>query len=102
MNRQLLPNRRKSETVSFIHEGLRFHGCVSRYADGRIGEVFLDLAKPGAAAGIASKDAAVAASLALQFGCPPAVLSRALTRLSDGSGAGPLARFRDLIEGDRS
>jgi hypothetical protein len=96
--RQILSNRRKSELVSFEHEGLKFHGSASRYADGRLAEVFLDLAKPGGSAGIAARDAAVAASLALQYGCPPDTLRKALARLTDGSGAGPLGRFLDMVE----
>jgi hypothetical protein len=96
--RELLPSRRRSELISFEHEGLRFHGSVSRYSDGRIAEFFLDLEKPGGTAGIAARDAAVAASLALQFGCPVATLRRALTRLTDGSAAGPLGRLLDLVE----
>jgi hypothetical protein len=96
--RQLLPDRRRSELVSFDHQGLRFHGSISRYADGRLAEVFLDLATPGGSAGIAARDAAVAASLALQYGCPPDTLRKALARLTDGSGAGPLGRFLDMVD----
>lgn len=98
MTRERLPNRRRSETISFDHEGLRFHGSASRYEDGRFGEVFLELARPGGAAGIAARDAAVAASLALQFGCPAETLAKALTRLTDGSPAGPLGAFLALVE----
>jgi hypothetical protein len=96
MRREILPNRRRSELITFEHEGLRYHGSVSRYADGRLGEIFVELAKPGGAAGTGARDAAVAASLALQFGSSSEVLRKALTRLSDGSGAGPLAVLLDM------
>lgn len=86
--------------MTFIHEGLRFHGAASRYEDGRLAEIFIDLAKPGGAAGIAARDAAVAASLALQFGCPAETLRRALARLTDGSAAGPLGAFLAILEQD--
>ena len=46
MNRSLLPNRRNSELVSFQHEGIAYRASVSRFADGRLGEVFLDGGKP--------------------------------------------------------
>jgi hypothetical protein len=99
MTREVLPERRESEFITFDVEGLRFQGSASRYDDGRLAEVFIDLAKPGAAAGIAARDAAVAASLALQHGCDPETLRRALTRLPTGQAAGPLGAFLDLIGG---
>jgi hypothetical protein len=44
-----------------------------------------------------ARDAAVAVSLLLQHGCPVDTLRRALTRDSDGSASGPLARALDLL-----
>jgi ribonucleoside-diphosphate reductase alpha chain len=44
-----------------------------------------------------ARDAAVAASLLLQHGCPVDTLRRALTRNSDGSASGPLAHALDLL-----
>jgi ribonucleoside-diphosphate reductase alpha chain len=44
---------------------------------------------------------AVAASLALQFGCPADTLRKALLRLTNGSAAGPLGRLLDLAEEGR-
>ena len=44
-----------------------------------------------------SNDAATAASLLLQHGCPIDTLRQALTRNGDGSGSGPLARALDLL-----
>ena len=45
----------------------------------------------------AARDAAVAASLLLQHGCPVETLRRALTRNADSSASGPLARALDLF-----
>jgi hypothetical protein len=46
-----------------------------------------------------ARDAAVAASLLLQHGCCVHTLRKALTRNSDGSASGPLARALDLWAG---
>ena len=53
--------------------------------------------KADTAAGIMASDAAIAASLALQFGCPLERLRRASTRNADGSASGPLAHVLDLL-----
>jgi ribonucleoside-diphosphate reductase alpha chain len=101
MSRENLPNRRHGEVFSFEHEGIRYRANVSRFADGRLAEVFLSGGKPGAGAAVVAHDVAVAASLALQFGCPADTLRRALLRLSNGSAAGPLGRLLDLAEEGR-
>jgi hypothetical protein len=44
-----------------------------------------------------ARDAAVATSLLLQHGCHVDTLRKALTRNSDGSASGPLARALDLL-----
>src|SRR5262249_41025959 len=67
--RERLPNRRASETFDFEVEGLRYHATVSRFADGRIGEIFIGNPKVGSQSDANATDAAVAASLALQHGC---------------------------------
>ena len=100
MNRQTLPNRRRSELYDFENEGIGFTGTVSRYADGRVAEIFLDAHKPGSGVGTAARDIGVAASIALQYGAPIDTLRKALTRLSDGHAAGPLGRFLDIVEGE--
>jgi len=41
MNRERLPNRRAAETFEIEVNGLRYTATVSRFADGRIGELFL-------------------------------------------------------------
>jgi len=40
-NRERLPNRRAAETFEIEVNGLRYTATVSRFADGRIGELFL-------------------------------------------------------------
>lgn len=100
MTRHRLPNRRPSDLYSFRHEGIAYRGCVSTYPDGRIGEVFLDPdVRSGTGVETAARDIAVAASLALQHGCPLEELRAALTRLHDSSAAGPLGILLDLVAG---
>lgn len=90
MTRTRLPNRRGSETFAFEHEGIAYRATVSRLHDGSISELFLDAGKAGTGINIAARDLAVAASLALQYGCPAAVLADALDTLPNGQPAGPL------------
>jgi ribonucleoside-diphosphate reductase alpha chain len=95
--RQRLPNRRGHELVDFEHGGIRYTAGAGRFADGGLAEIFLTTAKRGTAVDVNARDAAVAASLLLQHGCPMDTLRRALTRNSDGSASGPLARALDLL-----
>src|SRR5262249_11555750 len=99
INRQRLPNRRASQTFEITVAGLRYTATVSRFADGRIGEIFLQNHKPGSQSDANARDAAVAASLALQFGCPLEVLQRALLRDPRGKPSTPLGAAVDVITG---
>jgi hypothetical protein len=62
-----------------------------------VGEVFIQNTKPGSTSDCYMRDAAICASLALQFGCPPEVLRRALLRDPHGSPSTPLGRALDII-----
>jgi ribonucleoside-diphosphate reductase alpha chain len=95
--RDRLPNRRRAETFDIEVAGLRYTCSVGRFPDGRIGEVFLLNHKPGSQSDSNARDAAVAASLALQHGCPLDVLCRALLRDSQGHASTPLGCALDAI-----
>jgi hypothetical protein len=95
--RARLPNRRGSLTFAVEVNGLTFTATASRYPDGTIGEIFVTNHKAGSAAGIMASDAAIACSLALQFGCPVEVLRKALCRDSSGKASGPVGAALDLI-----
>jgi hypothetical protein len=95
--RARLPNRRASETFALECSGLRFTATISRFGNGELGEVFLQNHKAESAAGIMASDAAVAASLALQFGCPVETLRRALSRDTRGNASGPLGVALDTL-----
>jgi hypothetical protein len=95
--RARLPNRRQSTTYSLEVNGLEYTATVSQFADGTLGEVFLQNHKPGSQSDCNARDAAVAASLALQFGCPLEVLQRALLRDRHGRPSTPLGAALDAI-----
>jgi hypothetical protein len=95
--RERLPNRRVSETFNFEVEGIRYCATVSRFADGRIGKIFLGNHKVGSQSDTNGRDAASAASLALQHGCTLDVLRDALLRDLRGKAATPLGVALDLV-----
>jgi hypothetical protein len=97
MNRQRLPNRRASETFELEVSGLKYTCTVSRFADGRIAELFLTNHKSGSHADACARDSAIAASLALQFGCPVEILRNALLRNSHNRPATPLVAALDIV-----
>jgi hypothetical protein len=92
-----LRNRRASVSFPLEVQGLRFTAMFSRFDDNRIAEIFLNNHKAGSSAGILGNDAAVACSLALQFGCPIETLARALSRDGNGNATGPLGVALDAI-----
>jgi ribonucleoside-diphosphate reductase alpha chain len=92
-----LPARRASTTFEVEALGLRFTVSASRYPDGQPAEIFVTNHRAGSAAGIMASDAAIAASLALQFGCPVDVLRKALSRDSAGRATSPLGVGLDLL-----
>ncbi len=96
MNRTRLPNRRNAELFDFEHGGRRWTATIGRFLDGRIGEIFLDAPKESPLVELA-QDCALAASLALQSGCPLDTLRHALA----GRHAGPLGAALDLVDGGR-
>jgi hypothetical protein len=65
--------------------------------DGELAEVFISGPKTGTGVRIASRDASIVASIALQFGASAEVLRRAIGRNSDGSAAGPLGKLLDIL-----
>jgi ribonucleoside-diphosphate reductase alpha chain len=95
--RRRLPNRRGHELLSFEHGGIHYTAGIGRFESGDLAEIFLNTSKHGTAVDVNARDAAVAASLLFQYGCPARTLRRALTRNSDGSASGPLARALDLL-----
>jgi ribonucleoside-diphosphate reductase alpha chain len=100
--RQRLHNRRLNRTVEIDSFDLHFTVTAADFPGGGLAEIFIQNHKAESAAGIMASDSAIAASLALQFGCPPETLRRALCRDSRGRAMGPLATALDtLLAGEK-
>jgi hypothetical protein len=97
-----LPQRRASETFELECAGLHYSVTFSRGDSGRVLEVFLQNSKPGSQSDINARDAAVAASLGFQFGCPLETLRRALLRDPRGNASSPLGCALDAIAETKS
>jgi hypothetical protein len=95
--RDLLPARRHAETVAFEFNGSRYRVTFGSYADGRIGEVFLAHDRADSFADALASDAAILASLALQYGCPLEAIAHALRRDARGISSSPIGRALELI-----
>jgi hypothetical protein len=98
-NRRRLPDRRASETFEVKCEGLTYLATVSRFDDGRLGEIFLSSHKAGSAADTAARDAAITCSIALQFGADLETIRKALCRDSQGNASSPLGTALDALAG---
>jgi hypothetical protein len=96
--RKRLPDRRPSVTFDVEAFNLRFTVTASPFDDGTVGELFIQNHKADSSAGIMASDSAIAASLALQFGCPADVLRKALSRDARGTATGPLAAALDALD----
>jgi hypothetical protein len=100
--RERLADRREHELLDFEHGGFQYIGGIGRFEDGRLAEIFLNGSKIGTAVETTARDAAVVASLALQYGTPVDVIRRALTRNGDGSASGALGTLLDLLASERA
>ncbi len=68
--RERLPDRRKSYTQKAIVGGHKVYLHTGEYEDGRLGEIFIDMHKEGAAFRSLMNNFAIAISVGLQYGVP--------------------------------
>jgi ribonucleoside-diphosphate reductase alpha chain len=68
--RDKLPSRRKGYTQKAIVGGHKVYLRTGEYDDGRLGEIFIDMHKEGAAFRAMMNNFAIAISLGLQYGVP--------------------------------
>src|SRR6267154_5936730 len=68
--RERLPSRRKGYTQKAVVGGHKVYLRTGEYDDGRIGEIFVDMHKEGAALRSLLNNFAIAVSLGLQYGVP--------------------------------
>ena len=97
MQRERLPQRRRSVTSALSYGGVSYAVTIGLYRDGRPGEVFVKGAKTGSEMDGLLDDAAVCLSLLLQAGAEPATLARSMGRLPDGLPASPIGLLVDHV-----
>ena len=100
--RQRLRNRRASINFTFECAGLTYTATVSKFDDGKIGELFLTNHKSNSAADTNARDSAIAFSFAVQHGADPETIRHALCRNSQDEASGPLAKGLDIIAASSS
>ena len=91
--RKRLPNRRACMSCSFEYEGHVYRATAGRFADGRLGELFLNTGKLGSPMQANADNAAILASLLLQHGVSPEVIRHSVT--------GPIALAIAKFEGEQ-
>jgi len=77
--RQRLPERRKGYTQKAVVGGHKVYLRTGEYSDGRLGEIFIDMHKEGAALRSLMNNFAMAVSIALQYGVPLETFVKAFT-----------------------
>lgn len=95
--RRRLPTRRRAETTAFERGGTQCRMTIGYWADGSVGEIFLNAAHANSTLDVLMSDAAIIASIALQFGVPLDTLKHALKRDGQGAAASPIGAALDLI-----
>jgi hypothetical protein len=89
MIRERLPNRRLSFAFNLKHDGHHYRVTGSRFADGRLAEIFIDLpAKMGSPLHSTASTAAILVSLLLQHGVEPETIRHSIE--------GPIAAALEL------
>ena len=83
MTRERLPDRRANSSFSFEFEGHRYRATAGRFADGRLGEIFLVSDKAGTPLQLNADTAAILARILLQHGVNTEVIRDSV--------AGPIA-----------
>jgi len=97
IGRQRLPDRRVSETLSFEHGGASFTMTAGYYADGRLGEIFINSAHVDSSLDALVSDAAIALSFALQHGADLVTIKLAMKRNSRGHPSSPIGAALDQV-----
>jgi hypothetical protein len=78
MSRNRLPNRRAAQIVVFEHDARRYRATYGFFADGHLGEIFLDVGKADSTLQQHADDAAVLVSLLPQNGVAPDTIRRSI------------------------
>ena len=95
--RKHLHNRRPNETTAFEHEGSFYRMTAGYFSDGTVGEVFLSHDRADSLLDALAHDAAILASIAIQYGAAPSELAHAIKRDSRGIASSPIGAALDKI-----
>lgn len=95
--RERLPNKRPCQTIAFERDGSHYQMTVGFYPDGRAGEIFLNHDRSDSLLDVLTSDAAILASLALQYGCTLETIAHALKRDARGMAASPIGAAVDRV-----
>jgi hypothetical protein len=95
--RKRLPNRRNAISTGFERDGARFEMTAGFYPDGRPGEIFLSADRANSLLDFLMSDAAILASIAMQYGASLDELRHALKRDGRGKPSSPIGEALDLI-----
>ncbi|UQD69580.1 hypothetical protein JEY40_26630 [Bradyrhizobium japonicum] len=97
MSREQLPSRRLNETLEFERDGIRITLTVGYKPDGSVGEVFLNADRSDSMLDVLMSDAAIIASLALQYGVSLRQLAHSIKRDKFGIASSPIGAALDRI-----
>jgi hypothetical protein len=96
--RERLPNRRLAISTDFERDGASFELTAGYYPDGRPGELFLSADRANSLLDFLMSDAAILASIALQYGASLDELRHAMKRDTRGQPSSPIGEALDRIE----
>jgi ribonucleoside-diphosphate reductase alpha chain len=94
--RKQFPNRRPNETFELEVAGLHYTCTISR-SDGRCCELFLNNHKSNSSADNTARDAAIIASIAMQYGADVETIRKGLSRDSRGRATSPVGAALDRV-----
>ncbi|MBH5372824.1 TSCPD domain-containing protein [Bradyrhizobium glycinis] len=97
MTRERLPNRRPNETELFDRDGIRVTITVGYKPDGTVGEIFLNADRSDSMLDVLMSDAAIIASLALQYGVSLRQIAHSVKRDRFGIASSPIGAAIDRI-----
>jgi hypothetical protein len=97
MSRRPLPQRRPSQSFEFQFRGVGYTIICGFYDRkmSELGEIFIECTKSNSDLYALGRDSGIAASIALQFGCPLEILRKAITRDAAGK---PLALLGGVFD----
>lgn len=97
MTRERLPNRRPNETQEFDRDGIRITLTVGYRPNGEVGEIFLNADRADSMLDVLMSDAAIIASIALQYGVSLRQIAHAIKRDRFGIASSPIGTAIDRI-----